>query len=143
VKLVVDASVAVKWLVPEEYSDLALKLLKNFAEGAVELHAPLLLKYEVYNSLRTYVSRNIVAMEDAYKLSSIFSQIELNYHEPSWESLQASLKQALEYGITVYDTVYIALARELGTVLITADKYLYQKAVDTGVEITYLPQIET
>jgi predicted nucleic acid-binding protein len=54
VRLVVDASVAVKWLIPEEYSHLALKLLKDFAERAVELHAQLLLKYEAYNALRTY-----------------------------------------------------------------------------------------
>jgi len=96
VKLVVGSSVAVKWLIPEEHSYLALKLLKNFSEGAVELHVPLLLKYEVYDALRsfllkyevynalgTYVSRNIITVENAYKLSSIFSQIELNYHEPS------------------------------------------------------------
>jgi len=83
VKLVVGSSVAVKWLIPEEHSYLALKLLKNFSEGAVELHVPLLLKYEVYDALRSYVSRNIITVENAYKLSSIFSQIELNYHEPS------------------------------------------------------------
>lgn len=82
-KLVVGSSVAVKWLIPEEHSYLALKLLKNFSEGAVELHVPLLLKYEVYDALRSYVSRNIITVENAYKLSSIFSQIELNYHEPS------------------------------------------------------------
>ena len=82
-KLVVGSSVAVKWLIPEEHSHLALKLLKNFSEGAVELHVPLLLKYEVYDALRSYVSRNIITVENAYKLSSIFSQIELNYHEPS------------------------------------------------------------
>jgi len=142
VKLVVDASVAVKWLIPEEHSYLALKLLKNFSEGAVELHAPLLLKYEVYNALRTYVSRNIITVENAYKLSSIFSQVELNYHEASWEFLQASLKQALEYNITVYDATYITLARELDAALITADKGLSQKAVEMDVKVTYLPHME-
>jgi len=113
--------------------------LKKLAEGAVELHAPLLLKYEVYNSLRTYVSRNIITVENAYKLSNIFSQIELNYHEPSWETLQASLKQAVEHDITVYDTTYITLAHELDAAIITADEHLYQKAVDMDVQITYLP----
>jgi len=116
--------------------------LKKLAEGAVELHAPLLLKYEVYNSLRTYVSRNIITVENAYKLSNIFSQIELNYHEPSWETLQASLKQAVEHDITVYDTTYITLAHELDAAIITADEHLYQKAVDMDVQITYLPQVE-
>jgi hypothetical protein len=66
--------------------------LKSFSEGAVELYAPLLLKYEVYNALRTYVSGNIITVENAYKLSSIFSQVELNYHEPGCEFLQESLK---------------------------------------------------
>ena len=141
-RLVVDSSVAVKWLIPEEYSHLALKLLKDFAEGAIELHAPLLLKYEVCNALRTYASRNIIAAESTYKLYDIFSQIEVSYHEPSWEFLQASLKQAIEYGITVYDATYITLAQKLDAALITADKHLYQKAADMGVEVIYLPRIE-
>jgi len=142
VRLVVDSSVAVKWLIPEEYSHLALKLLKDFAEGAIELHAPLLLKYEVCNALRTYASRNIIAAESTYKLYDIFSQIEVNYHEPSWESLQTSLKQALEYGITVYDATYITLAQELDAALITADAYLYQRSLDIGIEAICLPQVK-
>jgi len=84
----------------------------------------------------------MVTAEYAYKLSNIFSQIELNYHEPSWKSLQASLKQALEHDITIYDTIYITLAHELDADLITVDKHLYQKAVDMDMEATYLPQIE-
>lgn len=140
--LVVDASVAVKWLIPEEYSQLALKLLKELAEGVTELHAPLMLKYEVHNALRTYVSRKIITTENAYRLSRIFSQIELSYHEPSWKALQASLKQALEYGITVYDAIYITLAQEVNATLITADKQLYQKIADTNIKITYLPQLK-
>lgn len=139
--LVVDASVAVKWLIPEEYSQQALKLLKMLAEGVTELHAPLILKYEVYNALRTYVSRKIITAENAHRLSRIFSQIELRYHEPSWNVLQVSLKQAIEYGITVYDAIYITLAQELDATLITADKHLCQRIKNINVKATYLPQL--
>ncbi len=139
--LVVDASVAVKWLIPEEYSQQALKLLKMLAEGVTELHAPLILKYEVHNALRTYVSRKIITAENAYRLSRIFSQIELSYHEPGWKALEASLKQAIEYGVTVYDAIYITLAQELDATLITADKDLCQKIEDTNIKAAYLPQL--
>ena len=46
-RLVVDASVAVKWLVEEEYSDAADRLL----EGRHELFAPRLMASEVANVL--------------------------------------------------------------------------------------------
>ena len=46
-RLVVDASVAVKWLVAEEESDAARELL----ESGEELHAPGLMASEIANAL--------------------------------------------------------------------------------------------
>ena len=46
-RLVVDASVAVKWLIAEEGSDAAHRL----AAGADDLHAPRLMASEIANAL--------------------------------------------------------------------------------------------
>ena len=46
-RLVVDASVAVKWLVEEELSEAA----DNMLDGRHELHAPRLMASEVSNTL--------------------------------------------------------------------------------------------
>jgi predicted nucleic acid-binding protein len=51
-KIVVDASVAVKWFVEEEFSDLALKLRDMHVNGLVDLVAPSLMPYEVLNALK-------------------------------------------------------------------------------------------
>src|SRR3972149_1304651 len=51
-KIVVDASVAAKWYVPEEHSEQALELRDDFRSRRVDLIAPHLLLYEVANGLR-------------------------------------------------------------------------------------------
>ena len=47
-RLVVDASVAVKWLIAEDGSDAAHRL----AAGGDDLHAPRLMASEIANALR-------------------------------------------------------------------------------------------
>ena len=49
--LVVDASVAAKWFVPETDSDKAVTLRNRHVEGGLTLMAPDLLIYEVANAL--------------------------------------------------------------------------------------------
>src|SRR3989442_12673148 len=49
---VMDASVAVKWFLDEEYGDEALRLQSDFFEGIVSLRVPSILPYEVLNALQ-------------------------------------------------------------------------------------------
>lgn len=49
--VVIDASVAIKWFLPEKESEKALRIRDEHAEGAIDLAAPDLLYYEVANVL--------------------------------------------------------------------------------------------
>jgi len=53
-RFVVDASVAVKWLVTEKDTENALKVLDGYLAGRFELLAPTLIYYEVANALRLH-----------------------------------------------------------------------------------------
>ena len=68
---VVDASVAVKWFLPEPYQDKAKKLLRDFVNQDVQLLAPDLIVLEVGSALwkRSMVTRDISAEQarDAYR----------------------------------------------------------------------------
>ena len=51
-RLVIDASVALKWFLKDEkYGDRAMCLLERFVRGEIDLVAPSLMVYEIINAL--------------------------------------------------------------------------------------------
>ena len=64
-KLVIDASVAIKWYTREEHREKALRLREAHINGELTLTAPNLLAYEVINALRSNPSLTPGDLEDA------------------------------------------------------------------------------
>ena len=120
-KIVVDASVVVKWFNPEELSTKALKLRSKYTNAQVRLFAPNLLAYEVINALRWNKEFN---EKDVLSASQSLKDIGIVYKD---FSLESAIKIAYRYGLTVYDATYLALAKELHGLLVTADKKLIEK----------------
>ena len=115
--VVVDASVAVKWLLTEPYSAEALKLLS----GDTALHAPDLLLSEVGNILWKRVRKSEITADKARELLEWLIALPLELHTSS-PLMLAALEIACQYDRTVYDSLYIALAVREKTVLVTADE---------------------
>lgn len=115
VPLVVDASVALKWLVEEPDSEAALAL-----QGR-DLVAPALLRLEVANVLRTLVGRGVANRGQALDLLALFQTAPVTIIDPD-DALEArALEMALDLGHPVYDCVYLALSERTGRTLVTAD----------------------
>ena len=114
--LVVDASVAVKWLVDEEGSEAARQLMLTDHM----LYAPRLMASEVGNALINKVRRGLIDSQTARLLSSHISQMPVNWSED--ESISAdAVRIAISLGRPVYDCVYMALAHRVGGQVVTAD----------------------
>jgi predicted nucleic acid-binding protein len=116
--LVVDASVAVKWLLPEPGRPLARRLL---TEGE-PLCAPDLLLAEVGNALWKNIRRGMPAgpLREAWALlPPSFQRL-----VPMGELAAAAFDLALRHDHPVYDCFYVALARRESAPLITADARL-------------------
>jgi predicted nucleic acid-binding protein len=113
--LVVDASVAVKWLIYERESDDAEAL-----QGR-DMAAPALLRVEVANVLRTLVARGTVGLAEASELFGWFqaAPVAIVEHDDALEA--RALAIALEIGHPVYDCLYLALGERMGRTLVTAD----------------------
>ncbi|RLI88636.1 MAG: PIN domain nuclease [Archaeoglobales archaeon] len=124
--MIIDASIAVKWFINEKYSDRALKLLEFFKDGKIELHAPEILKVEVANALRKYFARGFVKESHVEESLNILSNIDITYHEISWNLLKKSLNYSILNPITVYDALYILLSKDLNLRFITADEKLFK-----------------
>ena len=115
-RLVVDASVAVKWLVEEEHSDAADRLL----DGNHELFAPRLMASEVGNALWRKVRMGELERSRAGALAAAISEMAVRWTEDE-EVGPDAVRLSLALNRPVYDCVYLALAHRLGATLVTAD----------------------
>ena len=116
---VVDASVAIKWFVPEVHSDAALRLL----DGDKVLLAPDLLIPELGNIVWKKVRRGEMDERTGREVLRAFALVPLQIH-PSRPLLDLAFDVAHGTGTTVYDGMYVALATTQGCPLATADRKL-------------------
>ena len=114
--LVVDASVVVKWFVPEIHSDAARRLLTLHHEYL----APDLLFAEAANTIWKKVRRRELEPDVGRSLVADISRIAVE--AISCRALAEDAHAlAIVTGSTVYDALYLALAVRLDTRLVTAD----------------------
>lgn len=125
---VVDASVASRFLLVEALSDKAGSLLRGFLEGAIDLKAPELVKYEVGNTVWKAVKQRLIDARDAQEKFSYFLRLKLD--RVQLDALES--EEALAWGVrnetTYYDSVYVKASQKSGATLLTADDELYEKA---------------
>lgn len=115
-RLVVDASIAVKWLVEEEQSELAERLFGS----AHDLHAPRLMASEVSNALWAKVRRHQIRRDEAEVLVTAIAGMPLRWFDDEHICADA-VRLALALDRPVYDCIYLALGHRLGATLVTAD----------------------
>ena len=125
-KLVVDASVVLKWLGLFRHEPLvteAQSLLDRWLQGSLELVAPDLLWAEVANAHWRGARQNRFTSADARaSLATLHSHgLLIVQSEPF---IDRALEIALRYERTAYDSLYVALAENLNATLVTADEKL-------------------
>lgn len=131
--VVVDASVAAKWLVRERLTDEALRL----RGPEYVLYCPDLLYPEVGNVLWKKVRAGEIEEADGRELVSILQEAPLRV-EPSVALLPAAWEIAVGHDRSVYDGVYLALAAALDASLVTADRRFHRAFEGTGLGERFL-----
>jgi len=119
-RLVVDASVAVKWVVPEQGSKEAELLLDH---GLV---APDLLFAECANILWKKVRRGELTGDEAEIAGQTLEQADLTIVSARAYVIRATTI-AVELDHPAYDGIYLAVAEALQLRLVTADDRLIRK----------------
>jgi predicted nucleic acid-binding protein len=124
--VVVDASVAVKWVLAEEFTEQARNLLRESVRRPIV--APPLLSSEVTNALyqrvRTTDPKKQLSEAEAQEALTHFLRFRIEFQAPA-----ALYQQALRFAQThhlshTYDSLYVILAQLVGTELWTGDKRL-------------------
>lgn len=125
--IIIDASVAAKWLLDDEVSFQADKIKEEFLNNSLTIQAPTVIYYEINNLLKSSAISQRISPSKAIKVFQGFLDLGFIIHA-SKELLTATLKKALELDISSYDASYIALAESLQIPLYTADEKLVKKA---------------
>ncbi|HLZ81423.1 MAG TPA: type II toxin-antitoxin system VapC family toxin [Ktedonobacteraceae bacterium] len=125
--VVVDANLALKWVVKEEDSGIALALLNEWNIQGIMMIAPFLLTYEVTNVLYQNMRKGKINLDQAKKiLTEVLSiGIELDFSNNSALSRRA-FELAHQFNLlATYDPHYVALAERENCELWTADTRLW------------------
>ena len=121
--LVVDASIAVKWIFPEAGSDAAVAL----RDEDHDLIAPSLIAAEIGNTIWKAVRRGHVGRADALEAIDA-ALIWFQSLIPMEELRVRALALAINLRHPIYDCFYLALAERARCPLITADLRLVDAA---------------
>jgi len=125
-KVVVDASLALKWVLREDDSDLARSLLTSWNGNGVEIMVPALFAYEITNILYRQVVTNKLTYEQAsFFQEGIFSlkiAFDFSHHK---EISRKAMFLANRFRLPAsYDAHYLALAEREQCEYWTADARL-------------------
>lgn len=121
----IDASVLLRILVPDSYTESAIQRLSIWRQDQARLLAPSLFRYEVTSTLRRYVHAKRLTQEQGNRLFKLSRQFEIALvHEDRFVDRAWQLSERFRRP-TAYDTVYLALAEQHQCEFWTADERLY------------------
>ena len=124
--LVLDAGVAVKWMIPaanETYTVESIELLRRYSAGEINFIVPDVFWAEVGNVLWKGARQRRWPQTVAEKAVSDIADRKF-FTVSSLTLLPDALKIAFAHDRSVYDCLYVALAIQFKTKMITADERL-------------------
>ena len=123
-RYVVDASVAIKWFLPETHSEAALRL----QHSDHRLHAPAFVMLELGNVLAKKIRRNELTREEGKAILKDLKHIPLQQHS-DMRLFRPAYALALDTLRSLYDCLYLALAEVVDGQMVTADGKFYDSLV--------------
>lgn len=133
--LVADASFAGAWVLPDEASALADRVLGRILKGQEELAVPDLWSYEMTNLLVTAHRRRRLTAEQVSMALKLIATVPCQYYDHSSALARERIsKLALRFRLSAYDAAYLELGDRLQCPLHTNDTSLKQAATSMGLE---------
>jgi predicted nucleic acid-binding protein len=123
--IVLDASVALKWIFGEEEGGEEARLYKEeHITGKEPVAVPGLFFYEIANVLAT---KTRLSTKNAAEAFSLVWNFDLEVFSIGLDEFLEGIILSRQCEITLYDAAYVVLARKLGCPFVTSDRSLYEK----------------
>ena len=138
-KLVVDNSVAMRWLFADgseadrQYASEVAALVETS-----EVHVPALFVTEAANVISRALKVGVISSQEGESRFDLIKDMQASV-DPM-ESIHSAMPlamKAFEEGLSAYDATYLLLAKKLGCPLATLDKNLRRAAKNCGVPIAW------
>ena len=136
-KLVVDNSVAMRWLFADgseadrQYANEVAALVET-----AEVHVPALFVTEATNVISRALKAGVITAQESQSRFDLLNGMQANIDPiESTHTTMTLAIQAFELGLSAYDASYLLLAQKLGCPLATLDKDLRRAAKNCRVEI--------
>lgn len=132
--VVLDANALIVLALDRQRAVAVEELLRAWKAEGEELHAPVLLRYEVASALALAVSAGQLASEAVADASQRISSVPIIFHQLNDTPQVVAMAQRLERR-SAYDAAYLVLAEELDTQLWTLDGPLARNAASRGLPV--------
>ena len=133
--LVIDSSIALGFVLKDEQEARALRARELIKQG-VPTFVPAHWCVEVANGLMMAERRKRASQADTTESLNLVAALPVIVDdEPSQHAGGETTALARQYGLTVYDAVYLELAMRRGAALATSDRDLAKAAKAAGVEV--------
>jgi len=132
VLIVIDTSVAMSWLFPDE-RDFGARLAQMRDMPGI---APAVLPFEMCNALQMAVRRGRLIIDDALGAIDLFYELGIEIEPPPGDAAAKRITALCNaHEITAYDAAYVELAMRRGAPLATYDERMRAAAAKAGVTI--------
>jgi predicted nucleic acid-binding protein len=125
--MVIDASVILSALFPDEAQQQAQSVLRDHALAQISLSAPTLFGYEITNAVWQGVRRQRITQAEAEEILKTVDNLVIVQKAVKWQDI---FPFAVKFGRSAYDASYIALANIQKESLVTGDLRLYNAVHD-------------
>ena len=137
--MVLDCSVAAKWILPEPDAAPALALLDRYIKGDVLLIAPDLLLIEFAGLLAKRHRRKLLSAAEARAAFSFMAKFAPRLFDMA-PRLPAILDMALRHRLSFWDCHYLLLGLDYHCPIVTADLRLFRTAKAGSPRVHLLQQ---
>ena len=136
----VDASVAAKWVLPEDDQELANRLLRDARDSATLLIGPPHLAVEVASAVYKRLHSGELTVEETMRLIGEFQQIPIVLASPpGLSALAIELSSSFGWSLP-YDGFYLALGEIVDCDVWTADRVFFRDAHETYARLHHLSE---
>lgn len=133
-QMVADASFCGAWILPDESSGEADRLLARITSGSVRLVVPALWHYEMLNLLRSALRRKRLSAEDLDLAAETLERVPMTMEDlPGAPARRRILHLAAQFDLSAYDAAYLELADRFKIALQTNDTRLKAAAKQLGL----------
>ena len=121
--VVVDSSVSLKWVLPDEdHIAGARRLRRAVVRQQLARHVPLVWQHEIVNGLLVAARRHRLSAERTHTALDYMVRVPVTVHAIDPQLLY---RTAMRYGVGGFDAAYLAVAEALRAPLWTGDRRLF------------------